>query len=127
MFVHLLCSVFCFFLFGLLIPFFSYYNIPTNDIFLCRWLQILAVVERVLKLYASLRHFFQTTKCDSERFQRIRAGITDPKTLFFLQFLSDVLKPLKSFEIIFQKVSRKNRFLIIIEFLKCLLGYVRLI
>lgn len=62
------------------------------------------MVTRVIRLYQPLRQFFTTEKSTGERFNLIKEKFNDPRTLFYLEFLADVLKPLKEFELLFQKV-----------------------
>ena len=72
--------------------------------FLYRWLQIVPVVERVLLLFDALLEFFTTNTSAGARFERIRSILRHPLTKFKLHLLLEVLKPLRSFELLFQKV-----------------------
>lgn len=68
-----------------------------------RWLQLLPVVERVLRLLQPLVKYFAESKPHGANFASIRADLRDPKVQFFLHFLSEILKPLEQFELLFQQ------------------------
>ena len=69
-----------------------------------RWLQVVAVVERVLGLYEPLVRFFSgSARHSGSKVASIQASLSDPKTKYFLTFLAEVLKPLQEFELLFQR------------------------
>jgi hypothetical protein len=72
-----------------------------------RWLQILAVVDRVLDQFKALKAFFQRAvhRAGHARVGEIHRLLQDDLTRCDLLFLQSCLKPLNNFEKIFQGVS----------------------
>lgn len=71
-----------------------------------RWLQIFDVLSRMIALFDALRRFFSSlpsTEKKKKRVQDISSGLNSPDTIVYIHFITFALKPLKKFELQFQR------------------------
>lgn len=71
-----------------------------------RWLQIFDVLSRMIAQFDALRTFFSSlpsTEKKKKRVQDISSGLNSPDTIVYIHFITFALKPLKKFELQFQR------------------------